>query len=401
MVHVIQPLLYDPEDPGYRSDPYPLYARLRTTEPVHRSPLGYWVLSRYADIDLVHRDPRCVRGLQPGDGMVAAWGGWSSPIAAELGSWMLLRDGVDHARFRRTVGKVFHPAAIRSLRTRIRGIVDALLDQAASRGAMDVIGDLALPLPVAVIGELLGLPAADPVAIGRWARAIGRAFDEVLTSQALDEAERAIRNLTAHLKESFEQSASPIVAALRAPAPDGEAGLSEQELISNLNLLFFAGFETTRNLIGNGFLALLGHPDQLARLRAEPWLVGNAVLELLRYDSPVQANRRVTVEPIEIGGIRIGAGEKLLLLLGAANRDPERFRDPDALDVARRDVRPLSFGGGVHYCLGAPLAELEAEIALSTLVRRLDGVERAPGPVDWSDSVFLRGLKALPITFTP
>jgi cytochrome P450 len=401
MAHVIQPLLYDPEDPGYRSDPYPLYARLRTTEPVHRSPLGYWVLSRYADIDRVHRDPRCVRGLQPGDGMVAAWGGWSSPIAAELGSWMLLRDGVDHARFRRTVGKAFHPAAIRSLRTRIRGIVDALLDQAASRGAMDVIGDLALPLPVAVIGELLGLPAADPVAIGRWARAIGRAFDEVLTSQALDEAEHAIRNLTAHLKERLEQSASPIVAALRGPAPDGEAGLSEQELISNLNLLFFAGFETTRNLIGNGFLALLGHPDQLARLRAEPSLVGNAVLELLRYDSPVQANRRVTVEPIEIGGIRIGAGEKLLLLLGAANRDPERFADPDALDVARRDVRPLSFGGGVHYCLGAPLAELEAEIALSTLVRRLDGVERAPGPVDWSDSVFLRGLKALPITFTP
>jgi len=147
MAHVIQPLLYDPEDPGYRSDPYPLYARLRTTEPVHRSPLGYWVLSRYADIDQVHRDPRCVRGLQPGDGMVAAWGGWSSPIAAELGSWMLLRDGVDHARFRRTVGKAFHPAAIRSLRTRIRGIVDALLDQAVSRGAMDVIGTWPCPCP--------------------------------------------------------------------------------------------------------------------------------------------------------------------------------------------------------------------------------------------------------------
>jgi cytochrome P450 len=189
-----------------------------------------------------------------------------------------------------------------------------------------------------------------------------------------------------------------ILSTLQA-AQSGEL-LSERELVSTANLLLFAGFETTRNLIGNGFLALLRHPEELEKLRTRPDLLPNAVLELLRYDSPVQANRRVALEPVEVGGVEIAAGEKMLLLLGAANRDPARFEDPDRLDVARPGVRPLSFGGGVHFCLGAPLALLEAEIAISSLIRRLVGVELA-APVQWADNVFLRGLEALPVTFTP
>lgn len=394
-------LLYDPADPRYRIDPYPLYARLREADPVHWSPLGFWVLTRYADVDCVHRDPRCGRGLQPDDGMVATWGGPSSPITAELGGWMLHKDGPDHTRLRRLVGKVFHPAAVRSLRMRIQGIVDGLLDQVVEAGTMDVIADLALPLPVAVISELLGLPVDDHARIGRWADSIARAFDDVLTPEALERTEAAILQCTEYVRTKIAVvggAESGILSALRAAEASDQ--LSESELISNVNLLLFAGFETTRNLIGNGFFALLRNPTQLARLRAEPGLVPNAIMELLRYDAPVQANRRIPREPIEVGGVEIPAGEKLLLLLGAANRDPARFVDPDSLNVARPDVRPLSFGGGVHFCLGAGLAVTEAEIAVSSLIERLADVDLA-GPVEWGENIFLRGVTALPISFTP
>jgi cytochrome P450 len=394
-------LLYDASDPGYRTDPYPLYASLRATDPVHRSPKGFWVLTRYEDIDLVQRDARCSRGLRPDDGMVAAWGGWSSPIATELCAWMMHQDGADHVRLRGLVGKAFQPAGIRLLRARAQTIVDSLLGRVLGTGAMDVIADLALPLPVAVIGELLGLSVDDHEQTGRWARAVGHAFDEGLTPETLGQAELAIEEITSYMRTKLGQaggSRAGILSTLQA-ALSGER-LSEQELVSTANLLLFAGFETTRNLIGNGFLALLRHPEELERLRARPDLLPNAVLELLRYDSSVQANRRVAREPLEVGGVEIPAGEKMLLLLGAANRDPARFVDPDRLDVARRGVRPLSFGGGLHFCLGAPLALMEAEIAISSLLRRLAGIEVA-GPVEWADNIFLRGLEALPIRFTP
>jgi cytochrome P450 len=287
------------------------------------------------------------------------------------------------------------------LRARAQTIVDSLLGRVLGTGAMDVIADLALPLPVAVIGELLGLSVDDHEQTGRWARAVGHAFDEGLTPETLGQAELAIEEITSYMRTKLGQaggSRGGILSTLQA-ALSGER-LSEQELVSTANLLLFAGFETTRNLIGNGFLALLRHPEELERLRARPDLLPNAVLELLRYDSSVQANRRVAREPLEVGGVEIPAGEKMLLLLGAANRDPARFVDPDRLDVARRGVRPLSFGGGLHFCLGAPLALMEAEIAISSLLRRLAGIEVA-GPVEWADNIFLRGLEALPIRFTP
>jgi cytochrome P450 len=252
-----------------------------------------------------------------------------------------------------------------------------------------------------VIGELLGLSVDDHEQTGRWARAVGHAFDDVLTPETLGQTELAIGEITSYMRTKLGQTggAAGILSTLREAARSGDR-LSEQELVSTANLLLFAGFETTRNLIGNGFLALLRHPEELEKLRTRPDLLPNAVLELLRYDSPVQANRRVAREPLEVGGVEIAAGDKMLLLLGAANRDPARFVDPDRLDVARPGVRPLSFGGGVHFCLGAPLALLEAEIAISSMMRRLDGVKLA-GQVEWADNVFLRGLEALPVTFTP
>jgi cytochrome P450 len=331
--------------------------------------------------------------------MVAAWGGWSSPIAAELCTWMMHRDGDDHTRLRGLAGKAFHPVGIRLLRARMQGIVDSLLDKVLRTGGMDVIADLALPLPVAVIGELLGLSVDDHEQTGRWARAVGHAFDDVLKPEARGQAELAIEEITSYMRTKLGQTGgSGILSTLRAARREEQ--LSERELVSTANLLLLAGFETTRNLIGNGFLALLRHPEEFETLRARPDLLPNAVLELLRYDSPVQANRRVAREPLEVGGVEIAAGDKMLLLLGAANRDPARFVDPDRLDVARLGVRPLSFGGGVHFCLGAPLALLEAEVAISSLMRRLASVELA-GPVEWADNVFLRGLEALPVTFTP
>jgi cytochrome P450 len=284
------------------------------------------------------------------------------------------------------------------MRSRIQGIVDRLLDAVLVTGVMDVIADFALPIPVTVITEMLGLPGEDHEMVGRWARAIAHALDAILTPETLHKTEVAIAEVGSYLQTNLGQSGGDLISALREP--QGGEQLSGSEVISSATLLLLAGFETTRNLIGNGFLALLRNPEQLEKLGARPDLLPNAVLELLRYDTPVQANRRIARDAIELGGVEIAAGDKMLLLLGAANRDPAQFVEPDRLDIARPGIRPLSFGGGVHFCLGAPLALLEAEIAISALVHRLTNVELA-GPVEWGENVVLRGLEALPVTFTP
>jgi cytochrome P450 len=395
--------LFDRGDPGMGLDPYPYYRRLREKKPIHWSQDGFWVLSRYADVAAVHRDRRFDRGLKPDDGVLARWGGAESPVTQELGRWMLLKDPPDHTRLRGLVRPAFKHATLRQLRARIQQTVDDLLDRVQDWGSMDVIAQLAYPLPVSVISDLLGLPIDDHEQCRGWAEAIGHVFHPIQTSDTLRRAGAAIDELSEYVR-------AQVVARRRQPHDDllslliaaEEAGdrLTESELVSTVNLLLFAGHETTRNLIGNGLLALLRHPDELQRLYREPELISHAVDELLRYDSPVQSNRRVTREDVDIDGIRIAAGQLVLLLIGAAHRDPARYPNPDQLDVDRPDVRPLSFGGGVHHCLGAGLAQMETEIVLSSLLRRFKDLQLAIEEPQWRGNLTLRGLQALPIAFT-
>lgn len=395
--------LFDRSDPGMRVDPYPYYCRLREKEPIHWSQDGFWVLSRYADVAAVHRDRRFDRGLKPDDGVLARWGGAESAVAQELGRWMLLKDPANHTRLRSLVRPAFKHTTLRELRAQIQQTVDDLLDRVQDRGSMDVIAEIAFPLPVSVISNLLGLPIDDHKQCREWAEAIGHVFHPIQTSDTLRRADAAIDEVSAYVR-------AQVVARRQWPRDDllslliaaEEAGdrLTESELVSTVNLLLFAGHETTRNLIGNGLLALLRHPDELQRLHCEPELMPHAVDELLRYDSPVQSNRQVAREDVEIDSVRIAAGQLVILLIGAAHRDPAQFTSPDRLDVGRPDVRPLSFGGGVHHCLGAGLAQMEAEIVLSSLLRRFNDLTLAVDEPQWRNNLTLRGLQALPITFT-
>jgi cytochrome P450 len=395
--------LFDPGDPAVAEDPYPMYRRLREAEPVHRSPLGFWVLSRYADVALVHQDQRFDRGLRQGEIVVEGWGGPDTVITREARRWILFMNPPDHTRIRGLVRSAFRYRTMAALRSRIQGLVDELIDAAVARGSLDVMADVAHPLPVTVISDLLGLPVDDHEQCRRWAEAIGHVFEPIQTDLKRQRAAQAIEEVSEYVR-------SWVVRRRRSPGNDlltsliaaEEAGdrLSDEELVSTVNLLLMAGHETTRNLIGNGTMALLRHPSEIERLRADPGLSPNAVEELLRYDSPVQINRRMTRVDVELGGQRIAAGDRILTVIGAAHRDPSVFADPDVLDVSRPDVRPLSFGGGAHFCVGAGLSRIEAEVVFRTMIRRLEGLDFAAEQPRWRDNFALRGLRTLPVSFT-
>jgi cytochrome P450 len=319
---------------------------------------------------------------------------------------MLFRDPPDHTRLRGLVSKAFTPRTIEQMRGHIQEIVDRLLGRALAQGGMDVIEDLAYPLPVTVICEMLGVPVDDHLSIRHWSADIARSLDAIglmPSDKGIVErgqvARRALADyFRALVPERRRRPRADLLSGLIAAEEQGDK-LSEAEVISMCLLLFIAGHETTVNLIGNGTLALLRHPEQLGRLRAEPGLVPNAVEELLRYDSPVQRTARITTTEVEIAGHAIGKGAMVVTALGAANRDPAQFPDPDRLDVARRDPRHISFGFGIHFCLGAPLARVEGQIALGTLLRRAPGLTLAETSPEWRESSVLRGLKRLRVTF--
>jgi hypothetical protein len=396
-------MLFDPFLPDFIADPFPYYHRLREAEPVHESPLGFWVLTRYEDCVAVLRDPRF--GRAGFEAMLAAMYGGGEPDDRRLPTSMLFRDPPDHTRLRALVSRAFTPRVVEGLRPRIQHIVDGILDRIAPARAMEVIGDLAYPLPVTVISEMLGVPARDQEAIKGWSTDIARSLDAIglPAGPELVERARAARRAVGEyfrglMTERRRRPGSDLLSSLIAASDEGDH-LSEGEVISTCVLLYIAGHETTVNLIGNGLFALLRHPDQLARLREDPALVASAVEELLRYDGPVQRTARITTTDVEIGGRAIPRGAMVVTLIGAANRDPAQFPDPDRLDVARADNRHIAFGFGIHFCLGAPLARLEGQIALGTLVRRLPRLALASDAVEWRESQVLRGLRALPVTF--
>jgi cytochrome P450 len=401
------PPMLNPFAEGFFDNPYEQYAALRASDPVHRTPMGPWMLSRHHDVVRVLRDPKLSvearNSTMPefaDPEMVAIM-----ESRRERGSRAILNiDPPDHHRIRRLVSKVFTPKVIEGLRPQMQRLVDAHLDEVVSRGdaTMDVIADLAFPLPFAVISDMMGIEEGrDRNDLRAWSHALVKTFDPILSIDDVRAAAAAGDNFLVYMTETIAAKRTApddkLLSAMIAAEEDGDR-LSEQELIDNVILLFVAGHETTVNLIGNGTLALLRHPDQLERLRTEPELGANAVDELLRYDSPVQFSGRFALAPFEIGGHSIGAGSPIMVCLGAANRDPETFPDPDRLDIARPNANQhCSFGGGVHHCLGNALARLEAEVAIGTLVRRFPSMHLASDRLDWNGRIVLRGLNALPV----
>lgn len=397
---------FDPRNPAFLADPYPVFHRLRATAPVWKAPVGRCFLSRYDDCALVVRDRRFGKDYDNPDALKRRFGptALDEPAVREIVHMMLLRDPPDHTRLRGLVTKAFTARRIEAMRGWVQDLTDRLLDKVVSQGRMDAIRHLAFPLPVLVICELLGIPEEDRAGFVSGTTTGAPLLEPTMPSrEVLDDANRGTEESKAYFEAIFEarrrEPRDDLVTQLVQAEEQGDR-LTGDELRANVRLLFAAGHETTVNLIGNGLLALLRNPAQWQILRDDPTLVPNAVEELLRYDSPVQAIARVTTEPVELSGVALDKGEMLVALLGAGNRDAAVFEDPDRLDVTRKDLKPLSFGGGIHFCLGAQLARIEAAVVLETLLRRLPDLRLAePDRADWRPSFTLRGLTALPVAW--
>ncbi len=408
MSQTMPPPVYDPFAPGFTDDPYPQYAALRAGAPAGRHPLGFWLLTRYEDVSALLRANMSVEDRNVTDRELIELReqmfGEEDEARARNRS-MLDRDPPDHTRLRRLVSKAFTPRAIEALRPRITALVDEMLDAAGHQGQVDLVDALAFPLPFAVIGEMLGTPPADHERIRQLSGTVVRSLEPVNdpdTARAIVEADAELTGIAAEMIAWKRANPAGDLLTALINAEDGGDVLNDEELISQTLLLYIAGHETTVNLIAGGTLALLRHQDQLARLRAEPGLTGNAVEEMLRYDSPVQATRRITLEPASFGEVTIPAGSFVMALLGSANRD-ESYFGPDAgrLRLDRENARQhVSFGAGPHHCLGASLARMEAAIALDRLVTRFPGLA-LDGEPSWNGRINLRGPARLPVSLSP
>jgi cytochrome P450 len=405
--------------PEGRADPYPHYARIREHAPLFRSAMGSWVVTRFADCQQVLRSPHFGKGADQDATARIRMARWGIPEeeAAEFLQFferrqsMLTLNPPDHTRLRGLVARAFTPSTVEALRPHVVALCDGLLDSlgelASGDGSVDVMRELAFPLPVAVIGELLGVPVDDRAQF----QALVRAATVILEPMSNLEELRGARAARTSMEEYFEdliterrrRPADDLLSELIAVS-DGSDRLTQDEVISTAVLLFAAGFETTTNLIGNGLWALMRHPEQMELLRSsahDPDALARAVEELLRWDSPVQLDGRTVVRDSEIEGQRIAVGDQVMTLLGAANRDPRRFREPETLDLRRDEGAPMSFGSGIHYCLGAALARIEGQVCFSRLLTRFKKVELGEGQVVHRDSITLRGLTRLPVELTP
>jgi cytochrome P450 len=396
--------MFNPRDPVFLTDPYPAYRQLRATAPVWKAPFGRWLISGYEDCDHVLRDRRMGKDYTDPAALMNRFGptALSEPSVVELSHMMLMRDPPDHTRLRGLITKAFTGRNIARLRGNIAAIADNLLDRVAADGGMDAMRDLAYPLPVLVICELLGIPEHDRAGFAANPSFNGGLLNLVPpTREELDSANANTAERGAYFDGLFEQrrrEPRDDLITLLVQAEEAGDRLTPEELRANVMLLFAAGHETTVNLIGNGLLALLRHPEQWRALRDDPTLIPNAIEELLRYDSPVQASLRIMLEPADIGGVALAKGESVVTLIGAANRDPAVFTEPDRLDIARQQRRPLSFGAGIHFCIGAQLARMEAEVVLETLLRRLPALRLSSrAEPEWRLNFILRGLTALPV----
>ena len=398
--------LFNPLSPDFIRDPYPSYDKLRTHAPVlHLPALNGYLVSRNADAALVLRDKRF--GKDYVTRITRRFGpeALNEPVYRAMGRWMLTQDPPDHTRLRGLVVKAFTARRVEDMRPKIQAIVDDSIDRVIGQGRMDLISDFAFRLPVIVICDMLGIPETDREIFFKRERTGGRLLDPVPLSRAeIDEANAAHANSEAYFQRLFDlrrREPGDDLTTQLVQAEEAGSKLSNEELTANIILLFGAGHETTVNLIGNALLALHRNPDQLELLKSNLSLMPNAIEEFLRYDSSVQLTYHVAMEDVEIGGVKIPQGDNVMCLLGSANHDPAVYPDhPDRLDITRPNVRPLSFGGGIHLCLGAQLARIEAEVAIATLLRRLpdlklDDVENPK----WRPTFVLRGLKELPASW--
>ena len=390
-------------DPEVLANPYPLYRRLRSEDPVHWDPfLHAWVVTRYHDVIRVLTQFSADRTPTPE--RMAKMGLMSlTPLAEVMVKQMLFMDKPAHTRVRQLSARAFAPDRVRALRDHIQEIMNGLLDSLISKGRMDVIEDVAAPLPAIVTAEMLGVPTSDHKQLKAWSAD----FAEVLGNfqHNPDRAPRVLRSVEEMLvyfreavRNIHKRRHDGLIKDLLSAECDGDR-FTEEEVIANTIITMVGGQETTTNLIGNGILTLLRHPDQLQRLRDDLSLAPLAVEELLRYESPSQYTARIATENTELGGKQISKSQAVIAVMGAANRDPERFPDPDTLDLGRQDNRHVAFGWGAHFCFGAPLARLEGQIALETMLRRLPDLRLQPGPLVWRENLGLRGLSAVPIIF--
>ncbi len=397
---------FHPYEPSFAADPYPVYARLREHTPIFRSEsLGMTLFTRYADIRALLLDGRLGRTLDHVTSREdlerrrreAGWErlpNYSRYVRVNL----LEMEGADHARIRRLVSAALNPRLIRSLRGRIQQVVDELLAGILSRGRMEFVDELATPLPVFMIAELLGWPAAERHRLRPWSAAIVRLYEADHTPEDETRAEAATtefaHSLAALADARAQEPREDLISGLVAVVDEGER-LSGDELIATCMLLLNAGHEATVNAAGNGLLALLRHPQQLGHLRANPQLLPGAVDEFVRFDAPLQLFHRFVLEDLQYAGFDLRRGEKVGLLYGSANRDPAAFERAEEFDVARQPNRHLGFGTGNHFCLGAPLARLELEVLFGTLLRVLPGLQLDQENPEFRGGLVFRGLKAL------
>ena len=391
-------VVYNPLSRQTAQDPYPVYAALRQRDPVHRSALmNAWMFARHADIDTILRDHRLFSN-DPRKGTLSPRQRAGLPADEEF--TMLFLDPPDHKRLRALVNKAFTPKAVNALEPHIRSLLGSLLDDIDDPSGFDLMQAVAQPLPVIVIAEMLGIPPEDRAQFKIWSDQRARTLEPSIDARERALADAANKALNDYFRPIIEERrAAPkddIVSALAQAEEEGDR-LTELEMLNMMRLLLIAGNETTTNLIGNGVLALLRHPDQLQRLRDDPSLIPSAVDELLRFDSPVQTDFRRALEDCEVNGFPLKKRDNMVLLLGAANRDPDVFDEPDRLDVGRGDRSHLSFGRGIHHCIGAPLARLEGRVVLEMLLERFSQISLRDEQPRFRNSIVLRGLETLPV----
>jgi len=397
--------LYHLLEPDVLANPYPLYHRLRTEDPVHwDSYLHSWVVTRYEDVVTVLQNFSAARTPTP-DQLRGLGLSELEPVAKVMVRQLLFRDPPAHTRLRGLAAAAFSPSKVEALRHHIQETTDYLIDAVVAEGRMDVITDLADLLPATLTAELMGVPVEDRSQLKAWSKD----FSEMLgnfqhnpgrTAVMLKTVEQMTDYFRRRMRAKVCPSQEGVVHTLMTAEVDGDR-LTEEEIIANSIITLVGGLETTTNLIGNGLLSLLRNPRELQLLRANSSLYPSAIEELLRYDSPIQYTSRLAPADVDLGGKSISKRQAVIAVVGAANHDPERFPDPDRLDITRQDNRHLAFGWAAHFCFGAPLARLEGQIALSTMLRRLRNLALVPGALVWRTNMGFRGLEALPVTFDP
>ncbi|MEO1131519.1 MAG: cytochrome P450 [Cyanobacteria bacterium J06639_1] len=397
-------LRFNPFSPEFHDNPYPTYDRLRREDPIHRGFLNAWVITRYDDTETILKDSRFqVDDLPERLRAKSAYlnSGDFQALAATIQSWLFFLEPPHHTRLRGLVSKAFAAHSVEALRPHIEKAVASLLDRVIPQGRMDVIQDLAGPLPAMTVTHILGLPPEDYPKLVRWSYELFFVFDQPMSIEGYTRQNEMALEARAYLEEAiarFEVEPNDGLISRLIAARDEGNKLSQEEILGFCIMLLIVGQETTKSLIGNSIVALTEHPEQMQQLKARPEIVKSAIEELLRYDSPVQVLARLASEDVEMRGKTIQAGDKVIVCLGAASRDPDRFPQPDRLDFNRQN-RNLPFGGGIHFCLGAFLARVQGQVAIAAIAQRLSNIRLDSDRLDWRESITLRGLLSLPITF--